>query len=176
MSSQVTDLRSFWEDTFPGQIDEASFDTAIPVQALEDNRFVLEGYTLEAVNVGHSDTDNTTFLHVPALDMAVAGDIVYNNVHVWMVESPSQAARDAWIKSLDELEALDPGVVVAAHHVPGGVDGAFNIEATRDYIRTFGDLKEQSSNAEELYEKMTAAYPDRTGIAALWLSCQAQFA
>lgn len=175
MESQVTDLRPFWESTFPGQIDEASFSLDIPVKALEDNKFVLDGHTLEAVNVGHSDTDNTTFLHVPALDMAIAGDIVYNGVHLWMYESPSQAARDAWIKSLDELEAYDPSIVIAAHHVLGGVDGTDNIEATRTYIRSFSGLVEQSSDAKELYEKLSALYPEREGFAALWLSCMAQF-
>lgn len=151
------------------------FSLDIPVKALEDNKFVLEGHTFEAVDVGHSDTDNTTFLHVPALDMAVAGDIVYNGVHLWMYESPTEASRDAWIKSLDQLEAYNAGVVVGAHHVLGGVDGAFNIEATRDYIRTFGEMVKKSSNANELYERMLSAYPDREGFAVLWLSCSAQY-
>ncbi|KAK0334272.1 hypothetical protein LTR91_020731 [Friedmanniomyces endolithicus] len=175
MESQVAE-QAFWNTVFPNQIDAASFNPTIPVKPLVDNKFVLEGFTLEAVNVGHSDTDNTTFLHVPALDMAVTGDVVYNDVHLWMTESPSQAKKDAWIESLDELEAFDPGMVIASHHKPGGVDGAFNIEATRDYIRKFGVLAKEAGNAEELYGKVLAAFPQRIGLAVLWLSCMAQFA
>ncbi|KAK0356662.1 hypothetical protein LTR91_012665 [Friedmanniomyces endolithicus] len=175
MESQVAE-QAFWNTVFPNQIDTAAFNPTIPVKPLLDNKFVLEGYTLEAINVGHSDTDNTTFLHVPALNLAVTGDIVYNDVHLWMTESPTQAEKDAWIKSLDELEAFAPGVVIASHHKPGGVDGAFNIEATRDYIRKFGELAKEADNAEDLYGKVLAAFPQRIGLAVLWLSCMAQFA
>ncbi|KAK1071020.1 hypothetical protein LTR74_003669 [Friedmanniomyces endolithicus] len=87
-----------------------------------------------------------------------------------MTESPTQAEKDAWIKSLDELEAFAPGVVIASHHKPGGVDGAFNIEATRDYIRKFGELAKEAGNAKELYGKVLAAFPQRIGVAVLWLS------
>lgn len=175
MTSQVTELKSFWTGLFPDQIDEASFRLDIPVKPLEDNKIILEGHTLEAINVGHSDTDNTTFLHVPALDMAVAGDVVYNNVHLWMHESPTQGDRDAWITSLDKLAECRPGVVVASHHTLGGVDGAFNVEATVEYIRTFEEMLGQSKTAKQLYDKMQGAYPDRDGLAVLWLSCLAQF-
>ncbi|KAK3046396.1 hypothetical protein LTR09_012116 [Extremus antarcticus] len=100
---------------------------------------------------------------------------MYNNVHQWMVESPSQAAQDAWITLLDQLEAYDAAIVVGSHQVPGGVDGSFNLEATRDYVRTFRALVNESSSAEELYDKVRAAYPDRQGLTAPWLGCTAQF-
>lgn len=176
MADQVSkDGRAFWYELFPNVIDDDAFNPNIPVTPLPDNKFVIEGHTLEAVDVGHSDTDNTTFLYVPALDMAVTGDIVYNDVHLWMVESPSQALRDGWVKSLDMLEAFDAGLVVASHHRLGGLDGAFNIEATREYITTFGRLTGLSKNAAELYGRVLGAYPHRLGLTALWLSCMAQF-
>ncbi|KAK4557118.1 hypothetical protein LTR86_006099 [Recurvomyces mirabilis] len=177
MTSQVTGSQpAFWQTLWPGQIDPLVFDPDnIPVKPLDDNKFVIDGHTLEAINVGHSDTDNTTFLYASALDLAVTGDIVYNDVHLWMAESATEAQRDAWVKSLDELEAFHPGVVIASHHRLGGVDGAFNIEATRGYITTFGQLVKTATNANELYEKVLAAYPDRLGFVALWLGCMAQY-
>lgn len=176
MAGQISkDGRAFWYEIFPNVIDDDAFDPNIPVTPLSDNKFVIEGHTLEATDVGHSDTDNTTFLYVPALDLAVTGDIVYNDVHLWMVESPSQALRDGWVKSLDKLEAFDAGLVVASHHRLGGLDGAFNIEATREYITTFGRLVEESKDATELYGKVLEAYPQRLGLTVLWLSCMAQF-
>ena len=62
---------------------------------LKDNKFTLEGYTFEAIEVGHSHTGETTFLLVPSLDMVVAGDVVYNDVRMWMAESPQQSQREA---------------------------------------------------------------------------------
>ncbi|MFC8244697.1 hypothetical protein [Streptomyces chartreusis] len=34
----------------------------------------------------HTDTDHTTVLHIPDLDLVVAGDAVYNDVHLYLSE------------------------------------------------------------------------------------------
>ncbi|KAI1417945.1 beta-lactamase-like protein [Hypoxylon sp. FL1857] len=172
MATQLMpEFRSFWHDLFPGQIDEESFQ--ILAKPLEDNKFTLEGHTFEAIDVGHSDTDETTFLHVPTLKMVVTGDIVYNDVHMWMAESPSQSQRDAWVQSLYKVASYQPEIVIGSHHRPGGVDGAFNIEASKQYIKTFSTLAQASESAEELYNKVLGAYPNRIGRLVLWLGCQA---
>ncbi|KAJ7652989.1 beta-lactamase-like protein [Mycena rosella] len=158
---------------FPGQIPEESFQ--VLAKPLAHNNFTLEGHIFEAIDVGHSDTDETTFLHVPSLDMVVAGDIVYNDVHMWMTESTTQGQRDAWIRSLDEVAAVNPGIVVGSHHRQGGVDGAFNIDASKEYISTFSRLVTEAKNATDLYNKVLEAYPNRIGNLVLWLGCQAQF-
>lgn len=46
-----------------------------PVTAVTvpDNRFTLEGHELAIVEVGHSDSDDTSVLHVPDLGLVVAG-------------------------------------------------------------------------------------------------------
>ncbi|KAI1128174.1 Metallo-hydrolase/oxidoreductase [Nemania abortiva] len=174
MATQVSpDGRAFWDELFPDQIDESSFQiTALP---LKDNQFFLEGHRLVAMDVGHSDTDNTTFLYVPDLKMAVCGDIVYNDVHMWLVESPLQSQRDAWIRALDDVAAYDPAIVIGAHHRLGGIDGAFNIEASKHYIRTFSEEQQKSEDAVDLYNRMRKAFPSRLGFLVLWLSCQASF-
>ncbi|KAH8897279.1 Metallo-hydrolase/oxidoreductase [Thozetella sp. PMI_491] len=174
MATQLTpDLRQFWNELFPGQIDEDSFQ--ILAKPLKDNKFTIEGHLFEAVDVGHSDTDETTFLHIPDLDMVVAGDIVYNDVHMWMRESTLQSQRDAWLRSLDKIAIEKPGIVVGSHHRPGGVDGAFNVGASKDYISTYSKLVAVAENAVDLYNKVLAAYPNRIGKLVLWLGCQAMF-
>ncbi|KAJ7795133.1 beta-lactamase-like protein [Mycena olivaceomarginata] len=174
MATQLThQMRTFWNGLFPGQIPEESFQ--ILAKPLEHNQFTLEGHVFEAIDVGHSDTDETTFLHVPSLDMVVAGDIVYNGVHMWMTESTTQGQRDAWIRSLDKVAAVNPGIVVGSHHRQGGVDGAFNIDASKEYISTFSRLVKEAKNATDLYNKVLEVYPNRIGNLILWLGCQAQF-
>jgi glyoxylase-like metal-dependent hydrolase (beta-lactamase superfamily II) len=83
-------LQSFWLPRFPGQIPEDN-----PVaDPLDDPLLELEGNPLIAVNVGHTDTDDTTVLHVPDLGLVVAGDAVYNDVHQYLAESDAQGRRD----------------------------------------------------------------------------------
>ncbi|KAJ6498213.1 beta-lactamase-like protein [Mycena vulgaris] len=139
----------YMQRRFPGDeiIPEESFQ--VLAKPLAHKKFTLEGHIFEAIDVGHSDTDETTFLHVPSLDMVVAGDIVYNDVHMWMTESTTQGQRDAWIRSLDKVAAVNPGIV-------GGVDGAFNIDASKELVT-------KAKNATDLYNKVLEVYPNRIG-------------
>ena len=70
----------FWDKLWPGQIPPSPV-TAVTVP---DNRFTLEGHDLVIIEVGHSDTDESTVLHVPDLGLVVAGDVIYNGVHQYL--------------------------------------------------------------------------------------------
>src|SRR6202035_6093788 len=90
-----------WQPRFPDQIPDEN-----PVaDPLDGPSFELEGRQLVAVDVGHTDTDDTTVLHVPELELVVAGDAVYNGVHQYLAESDSQGRKD-WLAALDIIEAL----------------------------------------------------------------------
>ena len=61
-------------------------------EELEGNVIDLEGRELVVVELGHTDTDHTTCLHVPSIGLVVAGDAAYNDVHLYLVESSAQNA------------------------------------------------------------------------------------
>jgi hypothetical protein len=71
-------LENVWSARFPGQIP----DQLVLADELEGNVIDLEGHNLIVVEVGHSDTDHTTILHVPSAGLVVAGDVAYNDVHL----------------------------------------------------------------------------------------------
>ena len=81
---------------------------------IPDDGFELEGQRLQAIEVGHTDTDDTTVLHVPSIGLVVAGDVVYNGVHQYLLESAHGGIK-AWLQALDTVAALDPRAVVAGH-------------------------------------------------------------
>jgi glyoxylase-like metal-dependent hydrolase (beta-lactamase superfamily II) len=166
-SSSAEALNTFWLPRFPGQIPEDN-----PVADPLDGPFVeLEGRQLVAVSLGHTDTDDTTALHVPDIGLVVAGDSVYNGVHQYLAESDSQGRQD-WLAALDTIEALGPRAVVAGHKRYGNDDNPRTIEETRQYIRDFDRLDQETSTAEELYRQMLAIHPHRVNPGALWLSAQ----
>jgi glyoxylase-like metal-dependent hydrolase (beta-lactamase superfamily II) len=161
-------LQTFWLPRFPGQIPQDN-----PVaEPLDGPSFELEGHQLVAVDVGHTDTDNTTVLHVPDLGLVVAGDAAYNGVHQYLAESGS-GGRKGWLAALDIVEALDPRAVVAGHKRYGNDDSPRIIDETRQYIRDFDRLDQETSTAEDLYWQMLAIHPNRVNPGALWLSAQA---
>jgi len=162
-------LANFWSARFPGQIP----DRLVIADELAGNVIDLEGYDLVVVEVGHSDTDHTTILHVPSVGLVVAGDVAYNDVHLWLGESNAQTRRE-WISALDTIESLNPRAVIAGHKRPGSDDSPKIIEETRQYIRDFDRIVETTTTARELYDKILELYPDRANPGlALWISARA---
>jgi glyoxylase-like metal-dependent hydrolase (beta-lactamase superfamily II) len=162
-------LRTVWKAAFPAQIP----DKLVVAEELKGNAIDLEGYELGAVELGHTDTDHTTCLNVPSIGLVVAGDAAYNDVHLYLAESNAQKRRE-WIAALDKIESLNPGAVVAGHKRPENEDNPRIIEETRQYIRDFDRLAEQTITAQELYDKMLELYPNRVNPGwALWSSVRA---
>jgi len=57
-------------------------------------------------------------LHVPDMGLLVAGDVVYNGVHLYLTESDGIGGIDEWLAALDTAEALRPATVIAGHKDP----------------------------------------------------------
>ena len=161
-------LESFWRPRFDGKLPR---DLVIP-QSLKDHTIDLEGHEVAVVELGHTDTDQTSCVHVPDIGLVVAGDAAYNDVHLYLAESDADKRRD-WIAALDTIESLHPQSVVAGHQRAGRHDGPEIIEETRQYIRDFDRVAQTTSTAQDLYEQVLALHPDRINPDALWLSAQA---
>jgi glyoxylase-like metal-dependent hydrolase (beta-lactamase superfamily II) len=161
-------VASFWEKRFPGQIPKH----LVVAEALTGPVLKLEGHDLVVVELGHTDTDNTTCLHVPDIGLVVAGDAAYNDVHLYLAESSADKRRE-WVAALDAIEALAPRAVVAGHKRAGRPDDPRIIEETRQYIRDFDRIAENTTTARELYEQVLAIYPDRVNPAVVWTSATA---
>ena len=162
-------LEGIWKAAFPQQIP----DKLVIAEELNGDVIDLEGHELVAVELGHTDTDDTTCLNVPSVGLVVAGDAVYNDVHLYLAESNAQTRRE-WIAALDKIESLNPRAVVASHKRPENDDDPRIIEETRQYIRDFDRFAESTATAQELYERMLALYPNRVNPGwALWSSARA---
>jgi glyoxylase-like metal-dependent hydrolase (beta-lactamase superfamily II) len=144
----------------------------VVAQELGENVIDLEGHELDVIEVGHTDTDNTTCLHAPSLGLVVAGDVAYNDDHLYLVESNAKTRRE-WISALDTIEKLKPRAVIAGHKKPERDDSPRIIEETRQYIRAFDRLAESTTTARQLYDRMLELYPDRANPGALWGSARA---
>jgi glyoxylase-like metal-dependent hydrolase (beta-lactamase superfamily II) len=161
-----------WEQNFPKQIE---WPQVFPDE-LKGTTLDLEGEEIRIVDVGHSDTESSTFVHVPSIDLVVAGDIVYNDVHQYLVESGTAEARDAWKAAIRQIDALAPHTVICGHKRPGAVDSASNLSATIDYIDTFGELSSQARDGQDLFTQIIKAYPHRVNPFMAWWSSSAAFA
>ena len=161
-------VRSFWEPRFPGQVPS---QLVLP-EVLEGNTLYLEGEELNIVELGHTDTANTTALHVPSIGLVVSGDAIYNNTHLYLAEC-DEKARGEWLRALDKIDALHPRAVVAGHGVLNPDSSPRHIQETRAYLYDVNATAATTSTPLDLYEKMLALHPDRVNPGSLWATAKA---
>jgi len=166
MHEQATTGRAqMWDVDFPGQIPPSPVVyRPVPAAGLE-----LEGEPLEAVEVGHTDTDDTTVLHVPAIGLVVAGDVAYNGVHQYLLESADGGTK-SWLKALNSVAALRPRAVVAGHKNKDLSDDPKIIDETRDYLLDAQRLISGKPTPREFFDHMIRLYPDRLNVGPVWYS------
>jgi glyoxylase-like metal-dependent hydrolase (beta-lactamase superfamily II) len=169
MHEQGTVGRSqLWDVDFPGLIPPSPVNyRTVPVDGIE-----LDGHRLLAVEVGHSDTDDTTVLHVPSIGLVVAGDVAYNGVHQYLLES-AHGGIDAWLAALDKVAALQPRAVVAGHKNKDLPDDPAIIDETRSYLLDARRLLAEKPTPQVYFDKMTALYPDRLNVGPVWYTAVA---
>jgi len=160
-------INSFWEPRFPGQVPS---QLAVP-EVPEGNTLSLEGEELNVVELGHTDTQHTTALHVPSIGLVISGDAVYNNTHLYLAEC-DEKARFEWLRALDKIEALHPNAVVAGHGVLNPDSSPRHIEETRGYLNDFNASLASTSTALDLYEKMLTLHPNRVNPGSLWATAK----
>jgi glyoxylase-like metal-dependent hydrolase (beta-lactamase superfamily II) len=164
MHEQATTGRAqTWDVDFPGQIPPSPVVyQPIPADGLE-----LEGHRLQAIEVGHTDTDNTTVLHVPSIGLVVAGDVVYNGVHQYLLES-ANGGIESWLAALDIVEALRPRAVVAGHKNKELPDDPATIDQTRQYLLDARRLLDEKPTPRQYFDQMTYRYPNRLNVGPVW--------
>ena len=139
---------------FPGQL-AAKF---VAPEPYEYDTFTLEGEELRIIEQGHTDSADTTSLYVPSIGLVVAGDVVYNQCHMYVGDTTPESRKD-WVAALDRLAALQPSMVVAGHKKPGAPDSPSAIEDTKRYLLDFDRLQKTATSDEELFNQMTELYP-----------------
>jgi glyoxylase-like metal-dependent hydrolase (beta-lactamase superfamily II) len=144
---------------------------AVP-EVLDGDALSLEGEELNVVELGHTDTQHTTALHVPSIGLVVSGDAVYNNTHLYLAEC-DEKARVEWLRALDKIEALHSKAVVAGHGVLNPDSSPRHIDESRRYLHDFDACLASTSTSLDLYEKMLTLHPNRVNPGSLWATARA---
>ncbi|MFF7190689.1 MBL fold metallo-hydrolase [Streptomyces sp. NPDC008222] len=168
MRKQAGERKQTWDVDFPGLIP----DSPVDYHVMPAEGFKMEGHRFRAVEVGHTDTDDTTVLHAPSIDLVVAGDVAYNGVHQYLLESPG-GGIEKWLTALDTVSALHPSAVVAGHKNRDLPDEPEILEQTRRYLLDAQRLLALEPTPSEFYDQMVQLYPDRLNPGPVWYSALA---
>ncbi|MGW3961501.1 MBL fold metallo-hydrolase [Amycolatopsis sp. NPDC005003] len=164
MRHNVAIREGFWDRFFPGQIPDTPVTATVP----EGNRFALEAHELRIIEVGHSDTDETSVLHVPDLALVVAGDVIYNGVHQYLVEA-KDGGLEAWRAAIKAVEDLRPRSIVAGHkNKELDDDAARTITQTRAYLDAVSELLPRHETPLGFFDAMVERFPGLLNPGALW--------
>ncbi|MEV6897128.1 MBL fold metallo-hydrolase [Amycolatopsis sp. NPDC051372] len=164
MHKQATDGRAqMWDLDFPGRIPPSP----VLAQPVPEAGFLLEGHVLRAVDVGHTDTDATSVLHVPDLGLVVAGDTVYNGIHQYILEGGDGGLQE-WLHALDRIAELEPRAVVAGHKNQALPDDPLTIDQTRTYLLDVIRLLDTKPTAREFYDEILRLHPERLNPGPVW--------
>lgn len=133
-------------------------EMTITPDALSGDRLTLEGERIDVMPPMHGDTALITPLHLPSIGTLIATDVIYSGTHVWVAENQTDAEIDAWLTSLDQLEAMGAQVVFPGHHAPDA-DMSEAIDFTRSYLGAWRAAIAETSDAASL----KAALLERVG-------------
>src|SRR5215469_15058968 len=133
------------------------------------NRFTLEGHDLVIVEVGQTDSADTTVLHIPDLGLVVAGDVIYNGVHMYLTQGAVAGGFGPWREAIDKVQAFEPRHIVAGHQNRKLDDDAGRtIAETRQYLDDADELLRTENTAVAFFNAKIERYPGHLGRTVLW--------
>ncbi len=160
--------RAMWAPLFAEEIAQT-----VVVPDPTNGSLDIEGHEITAVEVGQSDIARSSYVHIPSLNALIVGDIAYNEVHPTLIDS-NHKTRAAWIKTLSDLLALNPEIVVASHRTPDSINDVNAIKKTMAYLEDANRFLAETATTAQFIEKMLTAYPSYQNPTTLFVGAASQ--
>jgi glyoxylase-like metal-dependent hydrolase (beta-lactamase superfamily II) len=145
--------QKFWFGTYgnniPGPEPVLPEELSSPVLTLEGEEFPITGGV-------QGDGPGNSFVYVPSLKAVVAGDTVFDRVYFGV---PKDKARQDWMKTLDQISALQPTILIPGHQGPGAQHNLAAIDFMKKYIADWDVNVAASKTAAEMKAKVLQQYP-----------------
>ncbi len=145
--------QKFW---FPAYGHNIPGPEAVLPEELSTPELTLEGEHFPITGGVQGDAPGNSFVFIPSLKAVVAGDTVFDHVYFGV---PRDKAREDWMKTLDEISALKPAIVIPGHQGPGATDNLATIAFMKQYIADWDANVATSKNAAEMRAKVLKQYP-----------------
>ena len=131
----------------------------VAIEKFDGNFIEFEGAKIEVLKNIQGDTDENTMLWIPGQRILIAGDVLFNDMHVYTAETDSKA-RGKWLNSLQKIRELKPSVVIPGHSKVGApLDASTAVHFTENYLLVFEKELKTAKDADTLINTMKEEFP-----------------
>jgi len=131
----------------------------VAIEKFDGNFIRFESSKIEVLKNIQGDTDENTMLWIPGQRILIAGDVFFNNMHVYTAETDSKA-REKWLNSLNKVRELKPSVVIPGHSKVGtALDASIAVDFTENYLIVFEEELKKAKDPESLINTMKERFP-----------------
>jgi glyoxylase-like metal-dependent hydrolase (beta-lactamase superfamily II) len=131
----------------------------VAIEKLDASFIKFENSKIEVLKNIQGDTDENTMLWISGQRILIAGDVVFNNMHVYTAETDSKA-REKWLNSLNQIRELKPSVVIPGHSKVGApLDASAAVDFTENYLLVFEEELNKAKDPDGLINAMKERFP-----------------
>jgi len=154
-------------DKWKGILGSGATSHIVAITKYDDSFIGFEASTIEILKNVQGDTDENTMLWLPGQKTLVAGDVLFNDMHVYTAETDI-GARKRWLNTLDKIRELKPAAVIPGHSKVGApIDATSAVNFTEKYLLAFEEELKKAKEPEDLIKAMKEKFPSSDLLLAL---------
>jgi glyoxylase-like metal-dependent hydrolase (beta-lactamase superfamily II) len=139
----------------------------VAIEKFDGNFIEFENAKIEILKNIQGDTDENTMLWIPGQRILIAGDVLFNDMHVYTAETDTKA-RGKWLNSLNKIRELKPSIVIPGHSKVGApLDASTAVDFTENYLLVFEEELKKAKDSDSLINAMKERFPSADFLLAL---------
>jgi len=139
----------------------------VAIEKFDGNFIEFENANIGILKNIQGDTDENTMLWIPGQRILIAGDVLFNDMHVYTAETDTKA-RGKWLNSLNKIRELKPSIVIPGHSKVGApLDASTAVDFTENYLLVFEEELKKAKDSDSLINAMKERFPSADFLLAL---------
>jgi glyoxylase-like metal-dependent hydrolase (beta-lactamase superfamily II) len=146
-------------DKWIGILGSGATTHVVPISKYDESFIPFENSRIEIIKSIQGDTDENSMLWLPWQKTLIAGDVVFDDMHVYTAET-DMSARARWLISLKTIRELKPAVVIPGHSKNGApLDATSAVTFTESYLLIFEEELKKAEDSDSLIKAMKQQFP-----------------
>jgi glyoxylase-like metal-dependent hydrolase (beta-lactamase superfamily II) len=154
-------------DKWRGILGSGATSHVVPISKYDENFIRFDNSRIEILKSIQGDTDENSMLWLPWQRTLIAGDVVFNDMHVYTAET-DMSARARWLNSLKTIRELKPAIVIPGHSKSGApLDATSAVTFTERYLLIFEEELKKAKDPDDLIAAMKEQFPSADLVLAI---------